>query len=178
MKKNKRIILSIVFIVLLLFILICTYWCFSIYFPYKNYIKSCNKLSKVEITKSKERHLFKDEKGYSFFIKSPTFLSWSGNLGIDTPNLFSTTGKEIPYSNSLIIWPKGNKIDELGVILFSCSENENGINCSSNQLYIDEKGNYIPYGDEKTDINNKKLLENNKKEITILLEKMHKIWFD
>ena len=46
-----------------------------------------------------------DEAGYSFTVKRPGFLHWTGNLALSAPNIRLENGEEIWFTDALIIWP-------------------------------------------------------------------------
>lgn len=93
-----------------------------------------------------------DQDGYSYNVKKPDYLQFTGNLGVTSES-----------GNSLIIWPKLTGGYEYGVIL-SVDHTMYQITLDSNMQTKDED-EYI-----------KKLVENHQDTILELLDKAKNMW--
>lgn len=117
-----------------------------------------------------------DGEGYSCNVARPSFLHWTGNLGIGLPNLVLENGEEIGFTDSLIIWPKGGGETEQGVILYEYDFQADGVTCAGRQLYITAGGKYLPYGEAAEDAANAQLLEEHRENVDRLLDRARNIW--
>ena len=117
-----------------------------------------------------------DGEGYTCNVARPSFLSWTGNLGIGLPALTLENGEEAVFTDSLIIWPQLFGEPELGVILYEYDFQEGGVTCASRQLYITAAGEYRPYGDAEEDAANARLLEEHRENVETLLSRAREIW--
>ena len=117
-----------------------------------------------------------DGEGYTCNVARPGFLHWTGNLGIGLPALTLENGEEVVFTDSLLIWPRMTGEPELGVILYEYDFQEDGVTCTSRQLYITAVGDYLPYGDEAEDAANARLLEEHRENVETLLSRAREIW--
>lgn len=102
-----------------------------------------------------------DSEGYAYGIKQPGYLSMTGNLSVMAPV------EESGQSDALIIWVEGWFETEYsyGVLLY---DNDNDW-CY--QALVDKQGNAIEPED-------KKIVEEHRERIDILLKKAHQMWKD
>jgi DNA modification methylase len=98
-----------------------------------------------------------DADGFSYSVKYPDYLEFTGNLSIASPS----TDEENPYTDSLIIWPLLKGGYEYGVILYTDD--------TQYQIYIDKNGNAIDEEDEN-------IVAEHSQSILTLLEKANTMW--
>ena len=120
-----------------------------------------------------------DGEGYTCNVARPSFLHWTGNLGIGLPSLVLENGEEIVFTDSLLIWPGTGGEMELGALLYEYDFQEDGVNCTGHQLYITPEGDYIPYGEDPAeDTANEALLAVHRENVEMLLSRAREIWGD
>jgi hypothetical protein len=97
-----------------------------------------------------------EKEGYSYSVKKPDYLYYTGNLAVNHPD----------RESSLIIWPEVNGKYTLG---FRLQENEEAF-----EIYLDEK--LTPLEEyEDTDVASQKVKEH-QKEINDLFSKADQMW--
>ena len=144
--------LKIILVILILFILINIIWFCWRAIKYNSYSKGMDKNTSYSIFVPK--YLKNDKEGFSYSVKYPDYLSFTGNLAISMPS-------EDYFSDSLIIWPN-LKGYEYGLILY---DEEN------NEYMIDVDENKNPKDSEYKEIAN-----DHKDNIDILFEKANEFW--
>lgn len=151
MKKFLKIIL----IILVLFILINIAWFSWRFIKYHNYSKGMNKNKTYTIFVPK--YLKNDKEGFSYSIKYPDYLSFTGNLAISMPSEDYDF-----YTDSLIIWPNFFKDYEYGVILYDENNNEYMIEVNENK--------------EPKEPEYQEIIDIHKENIDILFDKANEFW--
>ena len=150
MKKFLKIIL----VILIVFILLNIVWFSWRAIKYNNYSKGMDKNTAYSIFVPK--YLKNDEEGFSYSVKYPDYLSFTGNLAISMPS------EDYDYfSDSLIIWPNLRGY-EYGLILYDEENNEY-------MIEVDESK-------KPKDSEYKEILNDHKDNIDILFEKANKFW--
>ena len=144
--------LKIILVILIIFILINIIWFCWRAIKYNSYSKGMDKNTSYSIFVPK--YLKNDKEGFSYSVKYPDYLSFTGNLAISMPS-------EDYFSDSLIIWPNF-KGYEYGLILY---DEEN------NEYMIDVDENKSPKDSEYKEIAN-----DHKDNIDILFEKANEFW--
>ena len=150
MKKFLKIILVIV----ILFVLINIVWFSWRAIKYNKYSKGMNKNKTYTIFVPK--YLKNDKEGFSYSVKYPDYLSFTGNLAISMPSEDYDY-----YSDSLIIWPTLNGY-EYGVILYDEKNNEYMIEIDENK--------------KPKDVEYKEVINDHKDNIDVLFDKASEFW--
>ena len=150
-------------------------WYFTAYRPYDRYAEALKTLPGWQESEV-SRESGSDEAGYSFTVKRPGFLHWTGNLALSAPNIRLENGEEIWFTDALIIWPLSGGGTEQGVILCEYGLRRDGADCVSRQLYITPEGDYIPWGDEAEDLANEALLAEHRDTVETLLDRARTLW--
>ena len=103
------------------------------------------------------KYLKNDKEGFSYSVKYPDYLSFTGNLAISMPS-----EDDDYFSDALIIWPNLLKGYEYGLILYDEENNEY-------MIEIDENKN-------PKDSEYKEIVNDHKDNIDILFEKADEVW--
>ena len=151
MKKFLKIIL----VILIVFILLNIVWFSWRAIKYNNYSKGMDKNKSYSF--SVPKYLKNDKEGFSYSVKYPDYLSFTGNLAISMPS-----EDDDYFSDALIIWPNLLKGYEYGLILYDEENNEY-------MIEIDENKN-------PKDSEYKEIVNDHKDNIDILFEKANKFW--
>ena len=144
MNKNKLLVIwgSVVFIIAAYSLV----WYIVSYKPYAKYEDGFQEFDKSG------KKLYVDGEGYTYSVKKPDYLSWTGNLAI----------VDMEDKASLIIWPIDNgKNMEVGVII-----EDNGV---SNQIELKDKKTAV-YDDQQ------ELVNQYNEQIEILYNKANEVW--
>ncbi len=173
MKKVPRRLCIVVAVLLAGLLIFSAVWYLTACRAYGRYMERCRSLPVWE--EEFMRGYGSDAAGYNYNVKRPDFGSWTGNLGLGMPSIALENGEEIPYTDSLILWPSADGEWEIGAILYTYREDGDEIACTGHQLYIDTAGSYIPYGDA-SDADNAALLEEHRENVTLLLERARELW--
>ncbi len=151
MKKFLKTIL----VILILFILMNIVWFSWRVIKYNNYSKGMDKNTSYSIFVPK--YLKTDNEGFSYSVKYPDYLSFTGNLAISMPS------EDYDYfSDSLIIWPTLLKGYEYGLILYDEENNEYMIEIDENQ--------------NPKESENEEIINEHKDNIKILFNKANEVW--
>lgn len=142
-KLSKKWIVPIVIIGI--FILFNLIWVITVNIKYARYTKSVPK-NEFGI------HGITDDEGYSYNVKKPDYLQFTGNLGVTSDS-----------GNSLIIWPKITGGYEYGVIL--CIDDVMYQITIDDNMQTNENDDYI-----------KELVKDNQDTIKLLFEKAESMW--
>ena len=103
------------------------------------------------------KYLKNDKEGFSYSIKYPDYLSFTGNLAISMPSEDYDF-----YTDSLIIWPNFFKDYEYGVILYDENNNEYMIEVNENK--------------EPKEPEYQEIIDIHKENIDILFDKANEFW--
>ena len=175
LQGQKNGLLLLLALLLVAFTLLSAVWYVTAYRPYDAYVSALRaQPGWREAPALPECGV--DGKGYTCNVARPGFLHWTGNLGIGLPALTLENGEEVVFTDSLLIWPRMTGEPELGVILYEYDFQEDGVTCTSRQLYITAVGDYLPYGDEAEDAANARLLEEHRENVETLLSRAREIW--
>lgn len=150
-------------------------WYFTAYRPYDRYAEALRTLPGWQENPTSPES-GNDEAGYSFTVKRPGFLNWTGNLALGAPNIRLENGEEIWFTDTLIIWPLSGGGTEQGVILYEYELRQDGADCASRQLYITPEGDAIPWGDEAEDRVDEALLAEHRNTVEALLDRARMLW--
>ena len=172
---NPRRFLRLLALLLAAFALLSAAWYVTAYRPYDDYVEALRaQPGWREDLGFPECGV--DGEGYTCNVARPSFLRWTGNLGIGLPALTLEDGEEVVFTDSLLIWPHLFGEPELGVILYEYDIQAGGVTCDSHQLYITAAGEYRPYGDTAEDAANARLLEEHRENVTRLLVRAGEVW--
>lgn len=152
----KKKLLLISGIILSIFILFNAFWFIWREIKFNKYIvyMEPNVFSTIMVP----RYYFIDEEGYTYYVKYPDYLSFSGNVTVMIPIEDDSVES---FDNTLIIWVHFGGKYEYGMFIH---EDDNVY-----QIYIDEQGNAI-------DSDTSEIIGRHKSDIEILLQKANKIW--
>ena len=106
----KKRIISLLFILLAIFLQLNLIWFGWRHMAYSGFAEG---MTRTDMSST----LFptfaaKDQDGFDYTVKYPDYLSLTGNLAVGFPGT-----EENPFTDGLIIWPKGMGGYEYGVIL-------------------------------------------------------------
>ena len=171
--RSLRRLLRILALLLAAFALFSAVWYVTAYRPYDAYVEALRaQPGWREDLGFPECGV--DCEGYTCNVARPSFLHWTGNLGIGLPSLVLENGEEIIFTDSLLIWPGTGGKMELGVLLYEYDFQEDG---AAHQLYITPEGDYIPYGEDPAeDTANEALLAVHRENVEMLLARAREIW--
>ncbi len=166
MKRSKKIIISIVCIILSLVLIYNILWFFGVYFKYKKYQND------IGFDENKGFYFYRDEDDYTYSAEDPFYFSFTNNLAV-TKVLNSDESGEIHTQKScdLIIWTKLFRDNEYGVSITDKIEPDD-TEYSSCEIYLDANGKPIDELDEDV----QKIYEKNIDEIRVLYSKARNMW--
>lgn len=153
-KKAVKRFLKIILVIFILFILINIVWFSWRAIKYNNYSKGMNK--NLFYSAFVPKYLEDDKEGFSYSVKYPDYLSFTGNLSISMPIRSNNN-----YTDSLIIWPNLRNY-EYGLILYDENNNEYMIEINENK--------------EPKDSEYKEIINIHKENIDILFDKANEFW--
>lgn len=173
MKKGIKIVLCVLLALIVAFGAVSLAWYLTAYRAYDTYVEALSEQYETEKVSAYGVYAV-DEEGYSYYIKRPGFLSWTGNLSVSVPSRKLSNGETLLYVDSLIIWPAKDGC-EIGALLYTYEKDDTGILSTGHQFYISNRGAYIPQNDD-SDAEKRQILEERRTSVTIMLEKCFAIW--
>jgi len=153
----KKKLLIIGGIVLGVYILFNVFWFVWREMKFNEYV--LEGMEQVDLSAMVPRYYYNDEDGYSWFVKYPDYLSFTGNITVMVPTIMDD--EDVHFDDTLIIWPKIFGDFEYGMFIH---EGEDVF-----QIYIDTQGSAI---DSDAD----DLVERHKSNVVILLQKANENW--
>lgn len=171
MKRNKKIILSLITV----FLLINVIWFLTVEAKYKPLLKGRQYNNKLEVFEKvpNRTNLLVSQDGYSYGVKKPNYLSTVGNLSV-TKNISEEKSQDFHFNNNaaLIVWIKLFSDYEYGVMV--------PYEGSIQQIYVDRNGNptYKSVNSENDKELIDKIIDENKKEIDILFQNVRYLWYE
>ena len=181
MNKQKNIKKVLIFGILVLSIygVINLIWLIGVKMEYDAYSKNMKKVVSQEEEDVARISYYKTKNGYTYSIKSPSYLSNNGFVTVakeegyvaeidEEGNLIADNGVCV----TLFIWPTLFAETQYGIDIWSEKE---GI---SYQLYIDKNGNYIPEDASNIELNEyyESIMKEYETEIQKLLKLVEKQW--
>ena len=179
MKKHAVLKKILIFfgILLLVFALINIGWFVGIKSRYDTYAKGMEKIEGPKMDGIIRTYYEKEEDGYRYYIKSPTYLSDNGFMQV--ANAFSNivivdddgeATHSLDVRVKLYVWPQ-----VFGGYQYGVDIQKEGV---WEQIYIDEEGNYLPQDSENVEVNEylDSIIQENESEILKLLKLANERW--
>lgn len=179
MKKHKVLRKILIFFgsLLLIFGLINIIWLVGIKSPYKKFAEGMEKIEGPKMDGITRTYYEKQQDGYEYYIKSPTYLSDNGFMYVinSAANMviMDENGTETPCMDvqvKLYVWPQ-----LFGGYKYGVDIQKEGV---WEQIYIDDQGNYLPQDSENIELNKylESVVKENETEISKLLKLANEQW--
>lgn len=127
-KKSRKIIVIALTAVVLVFLVYNLIWGVHVYETYCRFVPGMEEIHFLHT------YAIQDEDGYTYNVKIPSYLSYTGNLGVQPP---------IGGDCALIIWPGITSETTYGLFLSDQDGHTHAIKLDKNRMLADDESEYI-----------------------------------